>query len=493
MAMKVSLLDAAERLRQEALTVLDPKTQSDLGQFFTPASAASLIASMVDLPDSGHIKILDPGAGTGVLTAALAARIIKDYPDLAADFVAVERDDHVVPFLTETLRHIEESSKGRIRTQLVSADFILETVGLMPKLNLDSSFDVVIQNPPYGKLPVNSAHRKAMRIFGVDAPNLYAAFLTLSLASLKTGGQLVAITPRSFFNGPYFVDFRRHFLKHLGLSRIHVFDSRSTVFSDTGVLQENIIFSGIKNQTRDSVTLSVSENQLDVPRERVVPFSEVVHPGDPHQFIRLATDGEDTKVAEIMLSQPCTLNDLGIEVSTGKVVDFRLRESIFHRPVEGGKPLIYPSNMKSSGVVWPVVSKKPQWFLPADAKAETLLMPSGWYTLVKRFSSKEEKRRIVASIWNPTENTDPVAFENHLNVFHQKGQPLDELLAKGLGVWLNSEVVDKFFRTFSGHTQVNATDIRNMRFPDLETLRSLGAQSLTRAEEPSIKLMELIA
>lgn len=44
----------------------------------------------------------------------------------------------------------------------------------------------------------------------------------------------------------------------------------------------------------------------------------------------------------------------------------------------------------------------------------------------------------------------------------------------GLSYWLNSSIVDNFFRTFSGHTQVNATDLRTLRFPSLSALRALG-------------------
>lgn len=101
-------------------------------------------------------------------------------------------------------------------------------------------------------------------------------------------------------------------------------------------------------------------------------------------------------------------------------------------------------------------------------------MPEGWYCVVKRFSSKEERRRIVAAVWSPERIPGAVAFENHLNVFHRKGGGLDRDLAHGLCWWLNSTLVDQFFRTFSGHTQVNATDLRTLRFPTAEALREVG-------------------
>jgi adenine-specific DNA-methyltransferase len=360
-------------------------------------------------------------------------------------------------------------------------------------LDLGEEFDLVIQNPPYGKLAASSLHRRAMRGAGMDAPNLYAAFLALSVGMLRPGGQLVAITPRSFFNGPYFGPFRRSFLDQLALDRIHVFDSRSTVFADTGVLQENVIFAGTKGGTRGKVELSASRDHTDKIDSRQVPYSEVVRPDDPHRFIRLTTDTRDTACAALMMRLPCTLADLGIQVSTGRVVDFRSRSALHESPVQGGFPLIYPGNLREGRVEWPRLIRKAQWFAPIDPKDASLVVPEGWYTLVKRFSAKEERRRIVAALWSPDVHGGPVAFENHLNVFHLNSAGLDEQLARGLTVWLNSSVVDRFFRTFSGHTQVNATDLRTMRFPTLTTLRAWGTCHAVTQEDVDALVMERIA
>ena len=46
--------------------------------------------------------------------------------------------------------------------------------------------------------------------------------------------------------------------------------------------------------------------------------------------------------------------------------------------------------------------------------------------------------------------------------------------AYGLSVFLNSTAVDEYFRRFSGHTQVNATDLRLLRYPELDKLKQLG-------------------
>jgi hypothetical protein len=119
--------------------------------------------------------------------------------------------------------------------------------------------------------------------------------------------------------------------------------------------------------------------------------------------------------------------------------------------------------------------KKPN-AIERNTDTEKWLYPSGFYCVVRRFSAKEEKRRIVASVVDPSAFGDvPVlGFENHLNLFHENKRGLPEALARGLAVFLNTTAVDESFRRFNGHTQVNATDLKLMKYPSRETLIELG-------------------
>jgi adenine-specific DNA-methyltransferase len=473
------LLAIAERNRAAAMSSLDPATQGVLGQFFTPTRAATLIASMPRLPRNGTLRVLDPGAGSGMLSGALVARVLAEAPDVDIHVVAVECDASVMPHLAETLEACKAEGAGRVSFDIVSADYIQASTGLGVDERL-LGFDLVVQNPPYAKLAASSPARRAIQAAGADAPNLYAAFLALAAAALNPGGQLVAITPRSFCNGPYFATFRSYLLGQLALDRVHLFESRSTVFADTGVLQENVIIAGTKGGVRDEVLLSTSNSHQDDSSHRRVPYAEVVHPDDRQQFIRIATKEDDADVAGRVLTLTDTLAGLDIGVSTGRVVDFRSRDCLHELEVADGQPLIYPGNLRDGIVTWPREIRKPQWFRPVLPRDESLLVPEGWYCVVKRFSAKEERRRIVAAVWSPELTPGPVAFENHINVFHRRGSGLDRATAYGLSMWLNSSLVDKYFRTFSGHTQVNATDLRTMRYPSIGTLRRIGATAPER-------------
>lgn len=134
---------------------------------------------------------------------------------------------------------------------------------------------------------------------------------------------------------------------------------------------------------------------------------------------------------------------------------------------------------------YPKRHKKPN-ALQDTEEVRKWLMPSGCYAIVKRFSSKEERRRVVAYVVNPGEiDCDRVGFENHWNVFHHRKRGIEPVLARGLACFLNSTTLDKRFRVFSGHTQVNATDLKNMKYPSADVLRVFGRKyrsGMTQAE-----------
>jgi adenine-specific DNA-methyltransferase len=474
-----ALTARAEARRVSALQTLSKSQQARLGQFFTPERAAALIADLPRLPGVGRFRILDPGAGSGALAAAVAARVLRESPALELEIVAVEIDPEVGSYLRATLTDLTQTARAagvKMVTEIVLGDYIELATSLMPRpAGLDNPFDLVIMNPPYGKLGLDSPYRQALLHQGVKCPNLYAAFLALGAAALDPGGQLVAITPRSFANGIYFGQFRRFLLDRVSLDRLHVFESRSTVFSDMGVLQENIVFSGTRHGVNDKVVVSVSRSHADQSVERVVSHSEVVRSDDRQRVIRILADDGDTVIAETMVALPATLSDLDIQVSTGKVVDFRARDNLRRRPGRDSVPLIYPGNVRNGIIEWPRETRKDQAFaVRSEAEQRKYLLPAGFYVVVKRFTAKEERRRVVSAVWDPGQNPSSIAFENHLNIFHFNGAGLNRDLAVGLSYWLNSSIVDNFFRTFSGHTQVNAADLRTLRFPPLSALKALG-------------------
>ena len=450
----------ADALRLKVNGALKPDRKIDLGQFMTPSVIADFMASMFD--DSHALaSLMDAGAGIGSLTIAAVRRL-----------GSVESVDawEIDPLMLE---HLEANLKKLdVKHRVLAADFI-ESAVLRIALAREKRYTHAILNPPYKKLSSNSAHRALLRKVGVETVNLYTAFVALSVLLMQDQGQVVAIIPRSFCNGPYYKPFRELLLNTCSLERIHVFEARNKAFKDDDVLQENVIIKLVKGKKQGDVVVSTShDQQMTDYSERRLPFTEIVKPADLESFIHVPTEERDATIGASLFQN--SLKEIGVEVSTGPVVDFRLKEHWLADPAPGSIPLLYPHHFSTGEMQYPKRHKKPN-ALHNSEEVQKWLMPNDCYVLVKRFSSKEERRRVVAYVVNPEDiKCDQVGFENHWNVFHRQRRGIEPVLAAGLACFLNSTVLDKHFRVFSGHTQVNATDLKNMKYPSTKVLNALG-------------------
>ncbi len=478
--------DVADFFRLDASRRLSAAGRSEMGQYLSPPPVARFMASLFEARHK-NVSLLDAGAGTGSLTAAFVDELCARAGRPAeVSVIAYEIEAAVIPYLKATLEACRarcERAGIKFRCEVVEEDFVESGVSALREewfVREGRKFNCAILNPPYRKINSDSVPRRILRTAGIETSNLYTAFLAVAVGLLDEGGELVAITPRSFCNGPYFKPFRKSFLEAMTFRRMHVFDSRQLAFQEDHVLQENIIFHAVKCKERGAkvcVSLSRGPEDADV-RVREITHDQIVYPGDPDSFIHIVPDEHGQSVAEMMRKFDATLGDLGLGVSTGRVVDFRAREFLRAEP-KGGKtaPLIYPGHFDGGLVRWPKrPSRKPN-ALALAPDTDDLLVPRGTYVLVKRFSAKEEPKRVVAAVYDEAHHPAPrVGFENHLNYYHASGGGLPPRLAKGLAVFLNSTLVDSYFRQFNGHTQVNATDLRSLRYPALAALEALGSR-----------------
>lgn len=483
----------AKKSTTEQATILE---RQDLGQFFTPTPIANLMASMLD-PEFHEIELLDAGAGAGALTEAIVQRLtrLRRRPKRIS-VTAYELDPKLISWLQMTLSRSKELCDRAgisFSATVFNKDFIEEAASVARGGLFASqwpAFNIAIVNPPYRKIRSTSSARLYLREAGIETSNLYTGFLSLIIKLLGKDGELVAITPRSFCNGPYFKPFRAEFLKEMSLRRLHVFESRSAAFSKDNVLQENVIVHAVKTESKpETVTISSSSGRPDAQIVlRQVPYSEVISPKDPEKFIHLAADDSDIYAKSAIEKLPSTLSEIGLNVSTGRVVDFRARSFLRPMPEKDTVPLIYSTHFNGGFVEWPKANSRKPNAIVSNQITFDLLVPNETYVLVKRFTAKEERRRIVACIYDPGRiATKLVGFENHLNYFHSNGRGLPMDLAKGLAAFLNSTIVDQYFRRFSGHTQVNATDLRALKYPSIGELERIGHG----IDEPIVEQLEI--
>ncbi len=447
--------------------------------------------------DGQKLRILDPAAGAGVLCcAAIEALVSRDQQPGTIKLVAHEVDQDLIAPLRAVLDYLADWCHDygvTVTIRIEATDFVmthaevLRTLDqLFPSLSEVEHFDIVISNPPYFKIGKIDPRAMAASTVVHGQPNIYALFMAVSSVLLREHGDFIFITPRSFTSGPYFRRFRQVFFDMIRLTEVHVFGSRRDAFSRDEVLQENVIVSGIRqdrwHRSEPNAPLIVSSSRgvrdIAESHRREVTINKVFNPASPDRILRLPTRDEDEEALALVDSWPSTLQSLGLNISTGPVVPFRATERIGKEGnvPESHVPLLWMNHVRAMQATWPLDRHKPEYILRTGAR--TLLVPNRNYVLLRRFSAKEEARRLTAAPYIAARFTIPeVGFENHLNYIHRPGGTLSEDEAWGLAALYNSRLLDTWFRTINGNTQVSATELRAMPLPAHHTIVALGQRT----------------
>ena len=434
-----------------------PKAQrKKYGQFFTSKETAVFMAELFDLQSvSGPVSILDPGAGSGILSTALIERMQRVASITKIELVCYESDTNILELLRSNLDWVCDHATKKIEYKIISDNYILSQVADYNHMLWESpnppKFDCVIGNPPYMKIPKDAPEALAMPDVCYGAPNLYFLFASMSLFNLKDAGEMVYIIPRSWTSGAYFKKFRQKFLDEGALEHIHLFVSRDKVFEKESVLQETII---IKDDT-------------------------VVSGED--KYVYLATNAEEVEVLKRLNRLPDTLPSIGLKMKTGLTVDFRNREALRDHAETNAVPLFYSQHIKSGKVEFPI-GKESEYLV---TEQNGLLQKNSNYLFVKRFTAKEEHRRLQCGVYLARKHPeyDEISTQNKINFICGQHE-LSECVVYGLYVLFNSTPYDCYYRILNGSTQVNSTEINSMPVPPMNMIEAMG-KALIRSKDMS--------
>ncbi|NOX60510.1 MAG: N-6 DNA methylase [Chloroflexi bacterium] len=489
-----SIVDYSYRVGREILGQRSSEAKKRLGQFLTPPDVARYMAAELD-PLPSHSNILDPAIGSGVLACALVERAIAAGAPLHLRIVGYEID----PVMCEAAKHSLSMVAKKAALAGVDVefsvhcnDFLLECApskqySLFSPPESESvgkdKYDGIIANPPYFKLRSDDERVKALLGRVQGHTNIYTLFLAVALELLAPGGKGCFIVPRSFCSGAYHSGLRKRLIEQVSPVHFHLFESRTEAFREDSVLQENVIMTFVKPFTlknaRNEVVTSTSRRLTELGARRFsrqIKFTNFLAVHNGALLFRLPVTELDEQIVEIVDEWPHYLHHFGWKVSTGPVVAFRSRPWLTdENAVERAEaaPLLWMQNVRAHRVDWPV-GHKPQG-IQLRAETKRLLLPVRNYVLLRRFSAKEERRRIVAATFLRDQfDASFVGLENHLNYICARNGELSVHHALGLTALLNSALVDRYFRITNGNTQVNAQEIRALPLPSLETIAAIG-------------------
>jgi adenine-specific DNA-methyltransferase len=455
------------------------------GQFFTSAATARFMARLFDAPQKDVLEVLDPGAGSGILAAALV-ETIEHRSDRVKEIklTCYETNPDVIPLLEANIEYMKRTSGIRLTSAIVKENYLLSQAddfsGAVVAAANPSKFDLVIGNPPYFKLAKEAPEAISLMKVCYGAPNIYFLFTAMSLFNLRDGGELVYIIPRSWTSGAYFARFRSYLLEHGRLTDIHVFASRSRVFDKEHVLQETMIIKLRKTRRAPAtirVTSSADSSSFNDMTELSVAYDLVV--SGPERYVYLVTSSEDIDVLRRVNSFEAPMPSIGLKMKTGLTVDFRHRSLLRNTPGDHVVPLFRSQHLKGGRVVFP--TGRENEYMSDELSGMVQLNRN--YLFVRRFTAKEERKRLQCAVYFASQYPEyqKISTQNKINFIDAvDNSEMSEELVCGLYIVLNSSLYDRYYRILNGSTQVNATEMNTIPMPARKDLERMGRRLIER-------------
>ena len=477
----MKLLEYAIKSTNEYMGKMPKSQRKKYGQFFTSKETASFMASLFNVPaEKDELHILDAGAGSGILSIALLDRLQSEDGIKKIHLTCYETDPNVVDLLRSNLDYTRSNAKIEIDYDLRTDNYILsqmleynEMLGADPN---PQKYDLIIGNPPYMKVGKDDPEAQAMPDVCYGAPNLYFLFAAMGMFNLASNGEMVYIIPRSWTSGAYFKSFRQKFLNEGALEHIHLFESRDKVFDQESVLQETMIIKIKKTPDKpETVTITTTQSNFDFSDLTTfeAPYNIVISGEDFYVF--LVTNEQEVRTLELLNTWKDTLPSIGLKMKTGLTVDFRNREALRSEQEEKAVPLFYSQHIQNGKVLFPI-GKEHEYIVTEQSG---LLQENANYLFVKRFTAKEEHRRLQCGVYlaNKHPEYEKISTQNKIN-FIGGSRELSECIVYGLYVLFNSTFYDCYYRILNGSTQVNSTEVNTMPVPPLATIEAMGKELL---------------
>lgn len=468
----------------EYIETMPKALRKKYGQFFTSKETAVFMANLFNISgDRTTISILDPGAGSGILSVALLERLcmlsVKN-----VNLVCYENDEKIIPILRDNLEYAKNNISFHLTYEIKNTNFIIDNeidynnmLGAEPE---PYKFDIIIGNPPYKKIPKDADEARAMPDICYGAPNLYFLFTEMAMFNLKNDSEMVFIIPRSWTSGAYFHAFRQKLFRESVIEHIHLFASRDKVFENESVLQETMIIKLRKtNHKPDYITITSTNSNQDFSEitSFQAPYDTVVF--GKNKYVYLVTNTDEAETLRQLNSWNDTLPSLGLRMKTGLTVDFRNREALRNNAEDAAVPLFYSQHIQAGKVIFPI-GKEHEYLVTEQSG---LLQKNSNYLFVKRFTTKEEHRRLQCGVYLSRKYPDyrQISTQNKIN-FIDGLKGLSECVVYGLYVLFNSTIYDSYYRILNGSTQVNATEVNSMPVPPMMTIEAMGKELIARRD-----------
>ena len=451
--------------------VMPERVRAKRGAYYTPPALCERLLEMATEAgaDWRSARVLDPACGGGAFLAPVARRMAEHLHDVSAAHALKEivrrlRGFEIDPFAAWMSQVFLDAALADLcraaGTRLPRVVRVCDSLAQRPD---GDTFDLVVGNPPYGRVTLPPALRAACRRGLFGHANLYGLFTDLALRFARPDGVIAYVTPTSFLAGEYFKALRGLLGREAPPASIAFVEQRKNVFSD--VLQETMLAAyrrgGQAHEGSVHFIKSRSRGSFRLPERPDRPWI-IPRTAAQNGLVRRAVD------------LPYRLADYGYRVSTGPLVWNRHKRRLRDRPGKGRYPLLWAESVRPDGVFQFRAQRQNHQPYFEPASGDHWLLTDDPCVLLQRTTAKEQPRRLVAAELPDSfiAEHEAVVVENHLNMIRPiNGSPLVSPAA--LAALLNSAIVDQLFRCINGSVAVSAYELQALPLPSPQAMREV--------------------
>jgi adenine-specific DNA-methyltransferase len=461
-------------------SMLPAEFRAKHGVFYTPPALAERMLDQVTAAglDWKTAHVLDPACGGGAFLAPVAKRIVAALghcepaillKNIRTRLAGYELDPFAAWLSQITLDAVLLPICQKAGRQL---PWLVQVADTLSITNPTRQFDLVIGNPPYGRVRLSTERRQEFRRALYGHANLYALFMDLAIRHAKPTGHLAYLTPTSFLAGEYFKNLRSMLAEQARPVIIDLVTVRKGVFED--VLQEVLLATyrrGSKRKTADvHIAEPISETQLTVRAAGTFHL-----PQDASQPWLMPRTDKEVDLLKSLRKLEYRLSDWGYSISTGPLVWNRHKSQLASTNGPDTLPLIWAEAITSDGrFIWRAGKRNHAPYFRIQNGDEWLIVRDAC-VLLQRTTAKEQNRRLIAAALPASflARHKAVVIENHINMI----RPLNsrpKVAPEILAAFLNSEVADRAFRCLSGSVAVSAYELEALPLPNPDSLAPIA-------------------
>ncbi len=479
------MLNMAVRNTAKLIREISKNDNRRIGRFFTKKDTARLMADMFTSERSDVATILDPGAGTGILSAAVCEKLARDgVGDLY--LTCYETDPMFLPMLYDNLERIRKKLRHDLNARLYytvyEENYVVfskthYTVTFMGRER--DKFDYIIMNPPSCLVSKDSLEAEAAGGVTAAKCDLSLLFLKTAENNLTENGQLVTLLPTAYATSAAAEPYRRELLSNSNIERIHLFCAKTKNPKRLPPQKKNIIIKLKKGKRAPAAVMySVSTDNGSRENTEMLPpisYGRAVNKDDCS--ILLVKSRDEIEIINFLDRFPETFASLRLRMRTGLVLESRYPGAFCRSPQKGAVPMLRPSSIENGMIVFRE-NEKDSFIKPS---IPSLVQPNKNMIVIKRVPAKSDDRRLNCAVYLASQlsNYRFISTQNKLTYIEfSDGSEMGAYFLWGLYALLTSTLYDRYISITSKSKQINSKEFSKLPMPPVSYITQIGERLL---------------